>query len=528
MAVETESAGKTLRVLLVEDSESDAELLLAELNRSGYHVTCERVQTADEMRAALQHESFHVVLSDYSLPSFSAPAALAVLKEHQPDLPFIIVSGTVGDETAVEALKAGASDFLVKGKLARLAPALERELREAELKRERAREREALEAQLRQSQKLEGIGRLAGGIAHDFNNLLTAIIGYTEMVLEQIGPDKPISKDLEEIRKASDRAAALTRQLLAFSRKQTLHVAAMDVNDIVLSMRDMLQRLIGEDVDLRVALAGGSQQILADRVQLEQVLMNLVVNARDAMPRGGTLTVSTAPALAGEAAAVVHEKIAPGGYVKLSVADTGTGMDAATEARIFEPFFTTKPTGQGTGLGLSMVYGVVQQLGGHISVTSAPQRGTTFTMYFPASGAAGQGADPSIAVPKVRAPLAEGRELVLVVEDQGAVRELVSRVLTRHGYKVLEASNGVEALQLVEQAKGTIQLVVSDMVMPNMDGPEMVAVLRKTRPDLKVLYMSGYSGETIAQRGGLSVSTPVLEKPFTAFVLLRAVHQALQ
>src|SRR5438105_1646121 len=211
MAVETESAGKTLRVLLVEDSESDAELLLAELNRSGYQVTCERVQTADEMRAALQHESFHVVLSDYSLPSFSAPAALAVLKEHQPDLPFIIVSGTVGDETAVEALKAGASDFLVKGKLARLAP----------------------------------------------------------------------------------------------------------------------------------ALAGGSQQILADRVQLEQVLMNLVLNARDAMPRGGTLTVSTAPALAGEAAAVVHEKIAPGGYVKLSVADTGTGMDAATEARIFEPFFTT-------------------------------------------------------------------------------------------------------------------------------------------------------------------------------------------
>src|SRR5206468_3824383 len=225
MAVETESAGKTLRVLLVEDSESDAELLVAELNRSGYQVTCERVQTADE-------------------------------------------------------------------------------LREADLKRERAREREVLEAQLRQSQKLEGIGRLAGGIAHDFNNLLTAIIGYTEMVLEQIGSVKPISKDLEEIRKASDRAAALTRQLLAFSRKQTLHVAAMDVNDIVLSMRDMLQRLIGEDVDLRVELAAGAQQILADRVQLEQVLMNLVVNARDAMPRGGTLTVNTAPALAGEAAAV--------------------------------------------------------------------------------------------------------------------------------------------------------------------------------------------------------------------------------
>src|SRR2546425_2189472 len=234
MAVETESVGKTLRVLLVEDSESDAELLVAELNRSGYLVTCERVQTADEMRAALQRESFHVVWSDYSLPAFSAPGALAVLKEQQPDLPFIIVSGTVGEETAVEALKAGASDFLVKGKLARLAPALERELREADLKREQAREREALEAQLRQSQKLEGIGRLAGGIAHDFNNLLTAIIGYTEMVLEQIGSDKPISKDLEEIRKASDRAAALTRQLLAFSRKQTLHVAAMDVNDIVL------------------------------------------------------------------------------------------------------------------------------------------------------------------------------------------------------------------------------------------------------------------------------------------------------
>jgi two-component system cell cycle sensor histidine kinase/response regulator CckA len=241
---------RPLRLLLVEDSQPDAELLLHELQAGGYDVTIERVETADTLRTALDTKSWDLVMSDYSLPSFSASEALAIVQETHAELPFIIVSGTVGEDTAVTALKAGAADFLVKGRLSRLLPAVERELKEVTLRGSRLRERKALEDQLRQSQKLEGIGRLAGGIAHDFNNLLTAIMGYTEMILDQIGPDKPISKDLEEIRAASERAVGLTRQLLAFSRKQTLHLAPIDLNEVVSGMRDMLQRLIGEAVTI--------------------------------------------------------------------------------------------------------------------------------------------------------------------------------------------------------------------------------------------------------------------------------------
>ncbi len=515
MTVEAPSA-RSLRLLLIEDCDQDAVLLLAELADSGYDVVVERVQTAEEMRAALRDHQFDAVVSDYSLPTFSAPEALAIAKEHHADVPFIIVSGTIGEEAAVTALKAGAADFLVKGKLARLAPALERELREAKIRKERERERDFLEAQLRQSQKLEGIGRLAGGIAHDFNNLLTAILGYTEMVLDQIGLDKPISKDLEEIRKASDRAAVLTRQLLAFSRKQTLRLTAVDANDVVMGMRDMLQRLIGEDVDLQVNVSATAPFMRADRGQVEQILMNLVINARDAMPTGGRITIDVETGGA-EPLSTPH--------VKISVSDTGVGMDEATKSRIFEPFFTTKPVGQGTGLGLSMVYGVVQQLGGRIDVQTAPGKGTTFELYFPITR--NLGSESSRSTRKPSAPLAEGRETVLVVEDQPAVLMLVSRVLTRHGYTVLEAMTGEAGLKLAS-ASAPPDLVLVDMVMPGMDGPEMVEALRQSLPDVKVLFMSGYSADTIARRGGLSIDSTVLEKPFNATVLLRAVRAALQ
>ena len=515
-----------LRVLLVEDSEPDAELLLAALAEAGYHVTAQRVQTAEEMREALTRHEWQVVLSDYHLPGFSAPAALAVTHELRPDLPFIIVSGTVGEDTAVSALKAGASDFLVKGRLARLAPAIERELRDAELRREQAREREALEAQLRQSQKLEGIGRLAGGIAHDFNNLLTAIIGYTEMVLEQIGPDKPISQDLSEIRHAADRAVALTRQLLAFSRKQTLQVAPMDANEIIAAMSNMLQRLIGDDVEIRLQLASGLPPILADRVQLEQVVMNLVMNARDAMPRGGVVIVDTMTVSAGDVMAVSHEPVAPGSYVALRFTDTGAGMTEETQARIFEPFFTTKGVGLGTGLGLATVYGVVQQLGGHIGVSSALGKGTIFNLYFPVASApvkTGAG-EPHRST---HTPLAEHREVVLVVEDERGVRQLVSRILTRHGYIVLEAANAEEALVFAENPEQQFDLVLSDVVMPVMAGPELVARVRAMRPTVKVIYMSGYTERDLSRRIDLDSTPRLIEKPFMASALLQIVRDVL-
>ena len=520
------SSRKVLQVLLIEDSAPDAELLVANLADAGYDVLADRVQTAEEMRSALARGGWQIILSDYSLPTFSAPEALAIAQELHPELPFIIVSGTVGEDTAVNALKAGASDFLVKGRLTRLVPSIERELRESKLRRERELEREALEDRLRQSQKLEGIGRLAGGIAHDFNNLLTAIIGYTEMVLDQIGPDKPISKDLDEIRRASDRAVALTRQLLAFSRKQTLKVAPMDLNGIIANMRNMLDRLISEDIEIRSQLADDLPPILADRIQLEQVLMNLVMNARDAMPRGGSITIDTKTVGAGAVQSDVHERVEPGRYVALFITDSGQGMDPATQARIFEPFFTTKGAGEGTGLGLATVYGVVQQLGGHIAVSSEVGRGTTFSLYFPecTDASAHPGDLPRR---KASAPLAAGREVVLVVEDQRGVRQLAARILIRHGYTVLEAADAMEAVKIATNPEQVLDLVVSDVVMPTMGGPELVERLRTIRPAIKVLYMSGYTGDDLSRRIGHKPTAVVLEKPFSASGLLQAVRDSL-
>ena len=515
-----------LRALIVEDCEADAELLLHELAHGGYDVTAARVQTEEALRSALQRDSWQVVLSDYSMPAFSGIAALAIVREVRPDLPFIIVSGTIGEETAVEALKAGACDFLIKARLARLIPALARELRDVDVRRERLRAQAVLEEQLRQSQKMEGIGRLAGGIAHDFNNILTAIIGFSEMVLDQIGLDKPISHDLQEIRNAADRAAALTRQLLAFSRQQTLHIAAVDLNQVILHASDMLQRLIGEDIQVRVHLIPQVRPILADPTQLEQILMNLSTNARDAMPRGGSLRIETTIAGADDAVRVPQLAGDSGRYVKLSVIDTGVGMDAATQARMFEPFFTTKPVGQGTGLGLSTVYGVVQQLGGYIDVLSELERGTTFSVYFAESAAKVVAPEP--ARPRLtEAPAAQAGEVVLLVEDEDSVRRLAARVLDRHGYTVLEADGAARAIALVEQHGGTISLIVSDVVMPAMDGPAMIACVRKTHPDLKVLYVSGYTGEALMRRGGLEAGARVLEKPFSAAGLLQAVRDVL-
>jgi two-component system cell cycle sensor histidine kinase/response regulator CckA len=515
---------KELRALLVEDSLADAELLVAALDEAGYHAETVRVQTADEMRAALRQSSWHVILSDYSLPAFSGPEALAIAKELQPETPFIMISGDVGEDTAVNALKAGAADFLVKGRLARLAPAIERELRETALRRERELERLALEDRLRQSQKLEGIGRLAGGIAHDFNNLLTVIIGYTEMVLDQIGPDKPISKDLAEIRSASDRAVALTRQLLAFSRKQTLNVVTMDLNTVIESMRNMLERLISADIGIRSQLGDDLPPILADRVQVEQIVMNLVMNARDAMPRGGVITIDTRAVTADAVRAATHERAVAARNVALEIRDTGQGMDSATQARIFEPFFTTKGAGEGTGLGLATVYGVVQQLGGHIAVSSRPGNGTTFSLYFPECEEA---IKHDQAQRRSSAPLAAQREVILVVEDQRGVRQLASRILNRYGYTVVEAADAKEALDIAEKPDQVLDLVISDVVMPVMGGPELLARLKTLRPMTRALYMSGYTGDDLSRRIGERPGVFVLEKPFSASALLRAVRDVL-
>jgi signal transduction histidine kinase len=514
-------AGKSLRALLIEDAVADADLLICELEAGGYRVASTRVETSEELVAALRSE-WDVVLSDYTLSHFDALSALKIVQAYRPELPFIVVSGAMGEDLAAIAFKAGADDFLVKGRLTRLVPAIERELRDAK----EALERKELEEQLRQSQKLESIGRLAGGIAHDFNNLLTAILGYTDMVLEQIGADKPISKDLEEIRTASNRAVVLTRQLLAFSRRQSLHVSPVDLNEVVSTMHSMLQRLIGERIDIALRLSSPLPAILADRGQLEQVLMNLLVNARDAMPQGGNITIETSSADQYESTAAI--RMAPGapGHVRLRVSDDGHGMDEKTQARIFEPFFTTKSVGEGTGLGLSMVYGVMQQLGGQITVNSRVGRGTTFTLYFPQASSDIDALNAAVDERKGVA-LSEHREVVLVVEDQRGVRQLVTRILSRHGYTVLEACSGIEALDLFEQNKSRIELLVTDIVMPQMGGGELATRLRAMDPSLPVLFMSGYSEEDLGRLTDVGAHAAIIEKPFNASSLLQAVRDVL-
>ena len=628
----------SLRVLLVEDSEEDALLLVRELKRGGYEPTFERVDNAPAMLAALERERWDLVVGDHSMPAFSSTAALALLRERDLDVPFICVSGTISEDQAVATMKAGASDYFAKGQLKRLLPAIERELREAKARaalrasqasygtlvehapvgiyrstpqgkvlsvnaavvrmlgydsasevlrldmardvyadpaeRQRLVDRDTytdrqyddveatwkrkdghlltvqlsvravrngtghveyyetfvrdvtdqrrLQQQLLQSQKMEAVGRLAGGIAHDFNNLLTVITSYSDLLLEDLGTDDPKRSDVEQVRKAADGAAALTRQLLAFSRQQVVEPRVVSLNAVVESLQKILRRVLGEDVDLATTPGPDLGAVRADVGQLEQVLMNLAVNARDAMPTGGKLTIETDnvehdPAFArGQGAAAVRQ------FVMLAVTDTGVGMDEATKARVFEPFFTTKAPGKGTGLGLATVYGIVQQSGGFIWVYSEPGHGTTFKIYLPRVDAPAE----RVAVASV-APVARGTETVLLAEDAAAVRAVARQVLERLGYTVLEAPDGELALHLAQRHAGPIHLLLTDVVMPGMSGRQLADRLALARPDMKVLYASGYTDDSVVRHGVLEEGTPYLQKPFTPESLARKVRDVL-
>jgi len=383
--------------------------------------------------------------------------------------------------------------------------------------------RKQLEAQLLQAQKMEAIGRLAGGIAHDFNNLLTAMLGSTDLLLEMLGPQHPGREDAAAVRQAALRAADLTRQLLAFSRQQVLAPRLLDLNTLVLEVERMLERMIGEDVEVRHGLAPDLGVVRADPGQLEQVIMNLAVNARDAMPRGGRLTIETGNVDVSGGAAPAQVPIGPGPYVRLAVRDTGTGMDAGTKARVFEPFFTTKPKGKGTGLGLAMVYGIVKQSGGYIWVESEPGRGATFTIWLPRVEGT---AEPPAAAPPPSAALG-GSETLLLVEDQAEVRRLTKKVLEARGYHVLAAADGEEALRVSQQHQGPIHLLVSDVVMPGMSGREVGLVLAPSRPEMRELYISGYADDSIVEQGVLAAGLAFLQKPFMPEVLARKVREVL-
>ena len=640
----TPSTAPSPRILLVEDIPADAELVDRELRRAGVGGTLRRVDTKVDYVRTLHEFAPDLIITDHSLPSFSASDALEMARREGAHIPVIVVTGSLDEETAADYIKAGAADYVVKHHLERLGPAVQRalalsrardeqtrsqeQLRDSEARyrtlvdgvrdvifalapdgtvaslnpafetmtgfhrdewlskpfeqlmhpddlplalellagalrgesrtfnqfRIRTRkgdyrvaefsatpqyrdgqlasifgigrdvtERLSLEQQLRQAQKMEAVGRLAGGVAHDFNNILTAITGYADLLLEDLGSDDPQREDVAEIRKAADRAAGLTRQLLAFSRQQVMQAQVLDLNALVADTQSMLGRLLGEDVALATKLDPALGAVRADPGQLEQVLMNLAVNARDAMPNGGKLTIETANAELDESYTREHFPARPGPYVMLAVSDTGTGMSAEVQSHLFEPFFTTKEKGKGTGLGLATVYGIVKQSGGYVWVYTEPGHGTTFKIYLPRVDAA-----PAPRVSGVQAsPVEDGTETVLLAEDETAVRAVARHTLQRHGYTVLEAPSAEAALDLAQRHSGPIHLLLTDVVMPGMSGRALALRLSELRPELRVIYMSGYPEEAITRHGVLERGFTYVQKPFTPEGLARKVREVL-
>lgn len=641
-----------IRLLLIEDNEADAELVRLELERGGFKLEWQRVQTESQLRHALEEREWDLIISDYAMPQFDGIQAFQVVRSLCLDVPFIFVSGALGEDRAVEAMRAGARDYLLKGNLTRLSVAVRRELSVRDTQRserrlkasakqeqlryamaveasgtgifevrpdsefppylsprllqilgreraafsslaelsswadgllhpedaERARDalrglligkdercscelrvlhadghwidvaafahamgskrdrsglhvvggimdlsgRKLLEAQLRQAQKMEAVGRLAGGVAHDFNNLLTAIFTFCRFAMDGVETDSPAYNDMAEVLKAGRRAEALTRQLLAFSRRQAVLPRVIDVNEHIRELERMLRRVVGEDVNVQTDLDADLWKIKVDPGSLEQVIMNLAVNARDAMPRGGALTIATRNEFVETPEPRGDDVVPVGAYVAITVTDTGTGMDEETKRRVFEPFFTTKPVGEGTGLGLATCYGIVSQAGGYIWVADTTGQGTTFEIRLPTTS--------ETMTTERSQPISRrsgGAETILVVEDEEQLRRLTARALRSLGYSVVEAANGAEALALARDGGNSIDLLLTDVVMPVMGGKQLADTLTQQFPNIRVLFMSGYTADAIAHHGVLLPGTHLLDKPFTPETLGHAVRTVL-
>ncbi len=512
-----------MRVLLIEDNEDDA-IIIREMLAEKQEL-CIELEWADCLSRGLTHlasGTMDLVLLDLSLPDAQGLETFTRVQAHAQDMPIVMLTGLDDEALASQAVRRGAQDYLVKGRLDSYL--LTRAVRYAVERKQAERALRASEAQLRQSQKMEGIGQLAGGIAHDFNNLLTVINSYSDMLLAETGFDNPFARNgLDQIKEAGYRAALLTRQLLAFSRRQVLQPTVMDLNEVVSNIVKLLRRLIGEDIRMVLCLYPALGRVKVDAGQMEQIIMNLAVNARDALPGGGEMTIETMNVELDSATVRTHPSIEPGSYVMLAVSDTGCGMDADTQARIFEPFFTTKEPGKGTGLGLATVYGIVEQSGGKIDVQSTLGQGTTLKIYLPR-------VEEEIEQVESTSTLDEslrGSETILLVEDEEMVRSLAQVLLERNGYTVLAARNGTDALRMVEQGTRMIHLLLTDVVMPGMNGPALAERILAIRPATKVLYMSGYTGRELTSAAAWETGPAILQKPFTPQSLAHKVHEML-
>jgi PAS domain S-box-containing protein len=642
------------QVLIVDDSEDDTQLLLGELRKRGYEPHHERVDSALSMESALAGKKWDIVLSDCVLLNFSGISALEILKENGLDMPFILVSRKIDEETAVQHMRAGARDFFEKGNLWRLVPAIERELQNADernrrkkaeellrkseerfrlitgtidevfwivdvgiermhyispgyervwgysrlslykdphsfidavhpedrdrmlfnlklqkkgqpydheyriirpdgevrwiwdhgypvrdetghltcyvgvahditLRKQAEEERKKLEEQLLQAQKMEAIGQLTGGIAHDFNNILTVITGFGAIMKMKLQDDDPLHMHIEHILAASDRAVNLTRSLLAFSRKQIMAPKPVDMNEIILKGEKFLRRVISELVELKVNTADETLIIYADSMQIEQVLVNLATNARDAMPNGGTMLVETSSFAIDDHFINTHGYGRKGSYAILSLSDTGTGMDKTTSERIFEPFFTTKEAGKGTGLGLSVVYGIIMQHNGFITCDSRPGRGTTFRIYLPIIG---EEPEKCKSLPDI--PAQGGTETVLLAEDDEESRIASRMFLENYGYRVVEATNGAEAVALCRTHKDEIRLALIDVIMPRMNGWEAYSLIEQIKPGIKVIFISGYTADfVLLQQEMVRKGVNILSKPALNMGLLTKIRNLL-
>jgi len=637
-----------LHALILEDRPADARMVVDGLLKAGFELDYRRADNEQEYLAHLRPD-LDIILADYSMPQFTALQALALLQERGYDIPFIIISGKISEEAAVESIKQGGADYLLKDRLGRLGQAVTRALEEKQIREEKRRTevalrrseeryrlllanipdvtwtgdpegktifispnsenifgytpeevyelskadstlfdrvhpedvahlrekyhelfaagkaydveyrvrkkdgqwvwvhsramatleqdgveyaygvtsdisvRKGLEAQLLQAQKMESVGRLAGGVAHDFNNLLTVIVGYCQLLRDSHEESDRRRDQLAEIEKAGKRAASLTRQLLALGRQQVMRPRVLNLNSIVADIQKMLRRLIGEDIDFETSLNESLGSVEADPGQIEQVIMNLAVNARDAMPNGGSLLIETDNVELNEDYAQHHPYTVPGSYIMIAVSDTGFGMDRDTQSHIFEPFYTTKEQGKGTGLGLSTVYGIVKQSGGYIEVYSELGQGTVFRIYLPRVD---QAAEALVRVGTGPLPQ-QGSETILLVEDDQMVRTFALQVLTQRGYEVLAAASGREALSVSQEHAGQIELLLTDTVMPGMSGPQVAENLRRSRPGTKVIYMSGYTDEAVIRHGVLNERVHFIQKPFDPDHLGRKVRQVL-